>query len=389
MNLHVPYHKPHLDAEDRRGMHHVMSSGWLTTGKEAKQFEDEFKRTVGSEVAIAMSSCTAALHIALELLDLRQGDEVIVPTMTFTASAAAVKMAGGVPVIADVDKTWLTLTPEMVLPHLTPRTRAIMPVHYGGNPSGYQDILALAEKYHYAVIDDAAHAFPAETPRGMVGGRGQSFATAFSFYATKTMTTAEGGMLTLADPSLESRARRLTLHGIDQDAFQRSRTAIYHYEVLEHGFKYNLPDLLAALGRTQLKKAISLWELRVMIAETYGKRLQYLHERGLLQLPSLEQNVSSAWHLYPVRFNLDALTKNRDELAAELRLRGVGSSVHYRPLHRHSYWAANFIKPTQVFPFADRAYDELLSLPIWPGMTTIEMEYVVDRVGDVIIRAKR
>lgn len=380
----IPYHRPHMDSRDMAAVRRVLQSGWLTTGKEAALFEAEFLALLqasGSR-AIAVSSCTAALHLALELLDLEPDDEVIVPSMTFTATAAAVLMAGLRPVLADVDPVSLNLTPETVEARRTKRTRAILPVHYGGNPSGLLALLDYAVPAKLRVVDDAAHALPAFVqpvggPPMAIGSSDLTDATCFSFYPTKPLTTGEGGMLVVPE-QWESRARRLTLHGIDADAYQRSRTAIYHYEVIEHGWKYNLPDLLAALGRSQLAKTMRLWEARTDIAAKYERALAPLVDADRLRTPVVMPGYLSAWHLYPVRLNLRTLhgTWDRDRVGQRLRELGIGSSMHYRPLHRHKFWASGDTAGHD-FPATDQAYVELLSLPIWPGMTSKEVARVV------------
>lgn len=388
----IPYHKPHVDRRDQLAVKAVLDSGWLTTGKEAVAFEAEFLQFLDGLglAAIAVSSCTAALHLALELLDLQPGDEVIVPTMTFTATAGAVLMAGATPVIADVDPVSLNLSPDSIAAKCNRRTKALLPVHYGGNPSGFLQLLAFASSHKMRVVDDAAHALPAFVlPRQgapiHIGGPDLSDATCFSFYPTKPLTTGEGGMLVIPKTQ-EPRARRLTLHGIDADAYHRSRQAIYHYEVVEHGWKYNLPDILAALGRSQLAKTNRLWEQRSSIAGRYASGFSDLLEAERLTLPVVGPDALSAWHLYPIRLNLKALhpTWDRDRVGQRLREVGVGTSMHYRPLHRHKYWSESLGIGADSFPVADQAYIELLSLPIWPGMSHRHVTLVIERVRQIL-----
>lgn len=385
----VPYAKPFLDAEDMKAVRDVLASGWLTTGKHASLLEDEFRSFVDSPACLALSSCTAALHLALELLAVRD-QPVVVPTLTFTATAAAVVMAGGCPVLADVDPDTLTLGPQQIdhALHQHPTysfPRVIMPMHYGGNPSRFREVLAWvnaqAGRGQIRVVDDAAHALPAYVDAVPVGSRRLGAdATCYSFYPTKPITTGEGGMLALRDPDLLERARRLSLHGIDSDAYQRSRTGLYHYQVSEHGWKYNLPDVLAALGRSQLRKAEGFYSRRKLTAEQYGKALQPLVDQGRLRLPVVEAFCQSSWHLYVVRFPRERWRDgwDRDRAAVRLKELGVGTSMHYVPLHAHPYWAP--YAAGQTFPHADAAYAEILSLPLWVGMT----EGVVKRVADAL-----
>jgi len=394
----IPFHRPHITGPDIDGVRTVLKSGWLTTGKVAEEFEGAFAQAVGGGVsAIAVSSCTAALHLALELLSLPPGAEVIVPTMTFTATAEAVLRAGLTPVIADIDPLTLMLTPETAGPKCRAKTAALLPVHYGGNPTGFLTLLEFARAHKFRVVDDAAHAFPAHvTPPGgpprPIGSQGLSDATAFSFYATKTITTAEGGMLTFSkNAALEARARRLTLHGIDADAFQRSRQAVYHYEVTERGYKYNLPDLLAALGRSQTAKAELLRNLRATTARAYLESLRPLAAREWLTLPTIPIDAEPAWHLFPIRLNIERFGArwDRDAIGAALKQRGIGTSMHYRPLHRHTYWSKELGLGTEKFPVADAAYAELLSLPIWPGMQAKHIQRVEAALYDVLLEAGR
>jgi dTDP-4-amino-4,6-dideoxygalactose transaminase len=395
----IPFHRPHLDSRDAKAVTDVLRTGWITTGAVATQFEQAVARLLRAPngeapATVAVSSCTAALHLALELMDLNPGDHVIVPTMTFTATAAAVEMAGLRPIVVDVDPVTLMLTPEAIAPKCTSRVKAVMPVHYGGNPLGYVQVLEFARDHKMRVIDDAAHAFPAAVLWGAhrfpVGAPGLADATAFSFYATKTITTAEGGMLALP-PALADRARRLTLHGIDADAYQRSRTAVYHYEVTEQGWKYNLPDLLAAVGLAQVAKAEALRNTRAAIAAEYQGLFDLLVKREWLTLPPTSTETESAWHLYPVRLNLGRLAKgwDRDRVGARMKELKVGTSMHYRPLHRHRYWATSLGIGAQAFPHADAAYASLLSLPIWPGMASRDVRRVAETLEDVLHEAGR
>lgn len=390
----IPYHLPHIDGDDLEAVAQVLRSGWLTTGREAALFEAEFQTLVQAEAAIAVSSCTAALHLALVLLELQPGDEVIVPTLTFTATAGAVLMAGLTPVLADVDPGSLLMTPESIAAKCNRRTKALLPVHYGGNPSGFLRLLAFAQQHKMRVVDDAAHALPAfvRTENGLaaIGRAGLSDATCFSFYPTKPVTTGEGGML-VVPKTVADRARRLTLHGIDADAYHRSRQAIYHYEVIEHGWKYNLPDVLATLGRRQLAKSEALWHQRVEIAGQYAAALSDLIAEERLTPPVVAPDALSAWHLYPIRLNLKALhpTWDRDRVGQRLREMGIGTSMHYRPLHRHKFWSESLGIGAQSFPVADQAYLELLSLPIWPGMSPRQVARVVERLTAVLQEGRR
>ena len=388
----IPYARPYIDTDDRRVMREVLSGGWLTTGKQARGFEDELAQFIRNPHVLAVSSCTAALHLALELLDVRD-HLVVVPTLTFTATAAAVVMAGGIPVLADVDPTYLTMGPEQIgrATRGMPAPAAVMPVHYGGNPSGFAAVLAQAED-RWAVVDDAAHALPAYVDSCPIGAHALgAAATCFSFYPTKPITTGEGGALAVQSPEALERARRLSLHGIDADAYQRSRQGLYHYSVTEHGWKYNLPDVLAALGRSQLKKAQTFWGRRTGIADAYIRRFQRLSDKGRLGLPVVEPGCASSWHLFVVRFPAERFASGwtRDRVAARLRELGIGTSMHYVPLHRHPYWQRLTLVEPKAFPAAEDAYAEILSLPLWCGMTEAMVDEVTDRVEQVCREAQR
>lgn len=385
----IPFHRPDLDSDDRMAIRRVLASGWLTTGVEAAAFEREFAETLGARVAVAVSSCTAALHLACVLAGwTKPGQEVIVPTLTFTATAGAVLQAGATPVLADIDPETLNLSIQTVAARRTKATVGVLPVHYAGNPTGFPDLLADARQHvpRYLVVEDAAHAYPAAINDRPIGNPvWGSFATCFSFYPTKPLTTAEGGMLVLQDPGLEARARRLTYHGIHAIEPQHRRVGLDHYAVTEEGWKYNLPDLLAALGRAQLRKADVLAGRRTTIAERYRARFAPLVNAGLLRVPWLESRIKSGWHLYVIRFVLERLRPEwtRDRLAGALQDRGIQTSVRYKPLHLQPFWRTRLDSARWgTFPVAERVAESSLCLPCWPGMS----ESQVDQVGDEVSR---
>lgn len=392
MNDHIPFHRPDVDAADVQAISKVLDSRWLTTGKEARAFEEDFARYVGADHALALSSCTAALHLALELANVR-GWHVIVPTLTFTATPAAVLMAGGYPIIADVDPNSLTLSVETIrraIDETHMPTVGVMPVHYGGNPTGFREIVQYAKNHSLVVIDDAAHALPAIVDHRRIGDPSLgAFATCYSFYPTKPITTAEGGMLVMGSKEKLEEAREMSNHGIDDDAYQRSRTGLYHYEVSRMGWKYNLPDLLATLGRSQLSKADTYWMQRSRIASEYASALQPLVNKGWLKTPFVGVGCVSAWHLYVVRFNSERFENawSRDRVAEALKNAGVSTSMHYRPLHLHPFWRS--MTKSLSYSNADLAYREILSLPIYPGLTTDQIYRVVAGIESVCRTAMR
>lgn len=379
----IPFFQPDLDSDDRAAIRRVLASAHLTSGPEVAAFEREFADTLGASTAIAVSSGTAALHLACVLAGwIQGGQEVIVPTLTFTATAGAVLQAGATPVLADVDADTFNLSAQTVAARRTRRTVGVLPVHYGGNPSGLAEVVqdARGQTPAYGVIEDAAHAYPATLRDQPIGGGGHgTFATCFSFYPTKPLTTAEGGMLILRDPSLEPRARRLAYHGIASGP----RPPGQPESVVEEGWKYNLPDLLAALGRSQLRKADVLGGRRATIAEQYRTRLSTAVEAGLMRVPRVEEGASSAWHLYVVRIVTERLRPEwtRDRLAAALGERGIQTSARYKPLHQHPFWRGRLPSAQWgTFPVADQIAVSALCLPIWPGLSESQVDHIADEV---------
>lgn len=372
----VPFFRPSIGEAEIAAVTACLRSGWLTTGPNAAAFEREFAAALGGGVeAVAVSSATAALHLGLEALGIGPGDEVIVPTLTFTATAEVIRYLGAEPVLADVDPATLCLTPATANAAITGRTRAMMPVHFAGRPCDMTGLGALAAARGLAILDDAAHAFPA-AHAGRPVGAGGAAATAFSFYANKTMTTGEGGMLVTADPGLARRARVMRLHGIDRDVFGRftDPRAGWHYDVVAPGFKYNMTDLAAALGRVQLGRAAEFHARRAALAARYDAALAAL---PLALPPRAAPGDSHAWHLYVVRLTGDAPLA-RDALVAGLKAAGIGCSVHYRPLHRMSAWSDRPGARGRSFPAADEHFRRSLSLPLFMDMTAAEQDRVVE-----------
>jgi dTDP-4-amino-4,6-dideoxygalactose transaminase len=378
----LPFALPDIGEEEIAAVVDALRSGWVTTGPRARQFEAEFAAYLGGAVeAVAVNSATAGLHLALEALGIGPGDEVIVPTMTFTATAEVVRYLGAQPVLADVDPHTLNITPAAIAAAITPRTRAIVPVHYAGMACDMDAILALAAEHGLKVVEDAAHAFPTRYKGALVGTLG-SDATVFSFYANKTMTTGEGGMVVTRDPALARRARLMRLHGISSDAFDRyvSKTPAWFYEVVAAGYKYNLGDIAAALGLAQLRKIDRFLARREQLAATYDQALAGLP----LRLPARPAAGSShAWHLYVVRLSNRARL-NRDQLIQKLSERGIGTSVHFIPLHRHPYWRDScHVAPLQ-FPVAEASYLGMLSLPLYTKMSDADQQRVITALRELL-----
>ncbi|MES3022059.1 MAG: DegT/DnrJ/EryC1/StrS family aminotransferase [Pseudomonadota bacterium] len=372
----LPFALPDLGDEEVAEVLDCLRSGWITTGPRSKRFEADFAAYLGGGLeAIAVNSATAGLHLALEALGIGPGDEVIVPTLTFTATAEVVRYLGAHPVLVDIAPDTLNIDVAAVAAAITARTRAIIPVHFAGLACDMDPLLALAAQHKLHVVEDAAHAFPTVYKGALVGTLASAI-TVFSFYANKTMTTGEGGMVVTRDPQLAARIRLMRLHGISQDAFARyvSRTPAWFYEVVAPGFKYNLTDIAAAIGIQQLRKIDRFFERRQALAHSYTRALANLP----LRLPApAGPGASHAWHLYVVRVTAQARL-GRDELIAKLSERGIGTSVHFIPLHRHPYWRDSYALAPAQFPVAEASYQAMLTLPLYTKMGDADQQRVID-----------
>ena len=375
----LPFALPDIGDEEIAEVVDTLKSGWVTTGPKAQRFEAEFSAFLGDAAlhSIAVNSATAGLHLALEGLGIGPGDEVITTTHTFTATAEVARYLGADVRLVDIDPATLNIDPAAVEAAITPRTKAILPVHYGGLAADMQSLLAIARRHGLKVVEDAAHALPA-TCTGQLVGTLASDATVFSFYANKTITTGEGGMLVTRDAALAKRARVMRLHGMNRDAFDRytAKVPSWYYEVVAPGFKYNLTDIAAALGLQQLKKAQRFQQARQRIAEAYDAGLAGL---PLVTPPLPPRGDQHAWHLYPLRL-ADGAPLDRDALIERLFAQGIGCSVHYIPLHRHPYWRERYRLRAEDFPHSDRAYQRLLSLPIYTRMLPDDVSRVIEAV---------
>jgi dTDP-4-amino-4,6-dideoxygalactose transaminase len=381
----IPFHKASIGEEEIAAVVATLRSGWLTMGPKTREFEEAFAAEIGAEHAVAVNSCTAALHLGLDALDLRPGDEVITSTLTFTATGATAVHAGLTPVLADVCADTLNLDPADVARKITPRTKVIVPVHFAGHPAAMDEIAALAERHGLIVLEDAAHALPAVYRGRKVGTL--SPLTAFSFYATKNITTGEGGMLTTDDEALANTLRVRRLHGMSKDAWKRySAQGAWRYEVLYPGFKYNTTDLNAALGLVQLRRMVAMRDARAGTARRYD---ELLRDVPGIERPHLRDDVEHAWHLYVVRIDPEAAGITRDEMIERLREEGVGTSVHFIPLHLHPYYRDTYGLRAEDFPVATRAADQILSLPLFPDMRPSDVEYVAEALARVVRQASR
>jgi len=381
----IPFHRADVGEEEAQAAANVVRSGWLTMGSRTIEFEEKFANYVGAKHAIGVNSCTAGLHLALDAIGLEQGDEVLVPTTTFAASAEVVSYFKAKPVLVDVDAGSLCMDPGDAERRITPRTRAVMPVHFAGQPCDMDALQHVAMRHGLRVIEDAAHSLPAAY-RGVRVGAISEF-TAFSFYATKTLTTGEGGMVTTENDDLAARMRMMRLHGISRDAWKRySSEGSWCYEVLAMGFKYNLTDIQSAIGIVQLSKCDAMNAARQKIAARYNREFS---KEFTLQVPTVGEDRESSWHLYVLRLNLKELTITRAGMIEKLRERGIGTSVHFIPLHLHPYYKETFGYCPEDFPIASREFERYLSLPIFPGMTGAQIDYVIQSVLEIVKGASR
>ncbi len=371
----VPYFRLDLGQSEIDAVVAVLKSGWLTTGPECAAFEKEFAEALGGGVqAIAVNSNTSGMHLALEAAGIGPGDEVIVPDLTFTATAEVVRYMGAEVVLVDVLPDTLCMDPQEVERSITPRTKAILPVHFGGLGAAMDELLAIAARHGLVVIEDAAHAFPA-SKGGVAIGRHGTLATVFSFYANKTITTGEGGMIVTADEKIAQRCRTMRLHGIDRDAFRRFQgdSAAWQYDIVAPGFKYNLTDIAAALGRKQLARVVEMRNSRAVIADVYRKGLADL---PIEMPPDSAEGDLHAWHLFPIRLAVGA-SINRAQLETALAAAGIGYSVHYTPLHRMTYWHERYGLSDNRFPVATSHFERCVSLPLFSAMREDEAEEVI------------
>jgi dTDP-4-amino-4,6-dideoxygalactose transaminase len=381
----VPFHKPSIGEDEIQSVVETLRSGWLTTGSKVKRFEEDFARYVGAKHAVAVNSGTAALHLALDAVGIKEGDEVIVPTMTFTATAEVVLYFKAKPVLVDCQRDTFNLDPSRIEAAITPKTKAIIPVHMAGQPCDMDDILSIAGKHDLRVIEDAAHALPASYGGKAVGTIGDI--TCFSFYATKTITTGEGGMATTDNSEWAKRMRMMSLHGISHDAWKRyTKEGSWYYEVLYPGFKYNLTDIAAAIGIEQLKKCNDFWQARQRIARIYQKAFAEIEE---VQVPLYRKDVQHAWHLFVIQLNLKRLKINRAQFIEALQKKQIGTSVHFIPLYLHPYYRDKFGYQPADFPNASAVFERIVSLPIYPGLSEADVEKVADAVRDIAQHYRR
>ena len=379
------FHKPFISDDEVDEIVDTVRSGWLSMGPKTIKFEEAFNSYIGCKKSIAVSSWTAAGHLTLEAYGIRPGDEVIVPTMTFPATAEIVCYFGAKPVIVDVEEDTLNISLKEIEKAITPRTKAIIPVHYAGQPCDMDEIHEIAKNNNLKVIEDAAHSLPATYKGKKVGTI--SDVTCFSFYATKTLSTGEGGMICTNDEEIAERCTIMRMHGINRDAWKRyTESSSWYYEVVAPGFKYNFTDLQASLGLPQLKKVDQMWQSRKNIAAKYT---QALKDNELLTLHGVKENRDSSWHLFPIRLKLEFLKINRAQLIDEMRKLNVGAGVHFMPIHQHIYYNQTFKLDNKNYPIASSVFPKLVSLPIYPGMQDGHVDRVINVLVDLLEKYKK
>lgn len=393
--MQVPYFRPCITEGEIEQVVDCLRSGWFTTGPRVERFEKEFATVVRAKHAVAVNSCTAGLHLAVEALGLQPGQAVLVPTHTFASTAEIVRYQGAVPILVDCDPINFHIDLDDAAAKIQ-RLRdgslplkeevkpvGIIPVHVGGVMIDMDQVQSFADEHGLWVVEDAAHAFPAAMRRDASQpwrycGQNTAAVTCYSFYTNKTITTGEGGMAVTDDPKLADRMRLMSLHGLSIDAWNRySGNNSWDYRINAAGYKYNLTDIAASLGIEQLKRAESLRVQRETIAKFYSDHLDGVQE---VELPPCPDNRIHAWHLYPIRLRLDRLSIDRNEFIKQLRAAGVGCSVHWRPLHLHPYYETTFGWKPEDLPVATRQWERLISLPLFPSMTAEESNHVVQVV---------
>jgi dTDP-4-amino-4,6-dideoxygalactose transaminase len=375
----LPFAMPDVGQEELEAIRQVMESGWLTTGPKAHEFEKRFAARVGARHAVAVNSCTAALHLALEAIGLKAGDEVVTTPYTFTATAEVVVYFGARPVFVDVEPRSLNMDPDALGGAITPRTRAVIPIHMAGLAADLDAILEVARRHEIAVVEDAAHAFPSSCRGRTIGSVGDI--TCFSFYATKTITTGEGGMICTDNATWAERCRRMSLHGISNDSWKRyGESGSWYYEVAAPGFKYNMTDVAAAMGLVQLEKADVMRGRRMGIARRYSEAFG---GSMFFEVPEERPDCEHAWHLYQLRLHLGQLRIDRARFVDELRGRNIGTSVHFIPLHLHPYYRDTYGHRPSDFPISVAEYEREISLPIYSRMTDEDVADVIEAVLEV------
>jgi perosamine synthetase len=368
--MNIIFHKPYIKDEEINEVVSSLKSGWLTTGKKTLQFEEEFKNFVGTKYAFGVSSATAALHLALKAIGIKENDEVIIPTNTFIATAEVITYFNAKPVLCDIEYKTHNIDVKKIEKLITEKTKAIIPVHFGGQPVDLDEIYEITKKYNLKVIDDAAHAFPSYYKGRLIGNIDKSDIVCFSFYATKTLATGEGGMATTYNDEYAKKIKTNRLHGINRDVWDRYAGGDWYYEVIDNGFKYNLTDICSSIGLVQLKRALWMNEEREKIAKKYTEAFKNTN----VEPPFIKPDRKTSWHLYVIKVN------NRDELYKKLKEEGISTSVHFIPVHKHPYYKNKYGYKNEDYEVANEVFNKSLSLPIYPGLSDEEIDYIIDKV---------
>ena len=376
----LPFSRPSISQEDINAVNEVLRSGWITTGPKTAEFERVFCDYTGSSEAVALSSATAGMHLALKALDIGAGDEVITPSMTWVSTVNLIVLAGAKPVFVDIDRDTMMITPESVKESITDSTKLIIPVHFAGAPADMEPIRKLAREKNIFLIEDAAHALGTEYYGDKIGRKGTSI---FSFHPIKNITTGEGGMFCSNDPELVNCIRRLKFHGLGVDAYDRkTQGRSPQAEVLEPGYKYNMTDISAALGISQLARVEKLNQLRTKLAMKYRERLSEIDE--IMPLSDPEYPIKHAWHLFIIRIDTDKTGLSRDDFMQELKRKNIGTGLHFRTVHLQKYYTESMGMHRGMLPNTEWNSDRICSLPLFPDMTFDVVDYVVETIKEVI-----
>ncbi len=380
----LPYNQPDLGVEEVEAVSHAIQSHWITRAGITTQFETELSEYLDGVPVLALASCTAGMHVALLASGIGPGDEVITTPYTFAASVNVILHAGATPVLVDIDPDTGNIDPNRIEDRINPNTKAILPVHYAGHPADLDAINTLRDRYRLTVIEDAAHAMASGYHSKKIGTHGNI--TAFSFYATKNLTTGEGGALVVPDPEVMEKVRMLSLHGMSRNAWNRyDDQGSWFYTIEVPGFKYNMTDIQAAMGRVQLKKLDAMQRRRQHIAARLTAGLE-----GLPVIPPhIQPHVDHAWHLYPLRIQLDAIHGDRADVIRDLKAMNIGTSVHFIPIHLHPYYQKQWGYQIGDFPQAERFYESEISLPLYPTMTDKDVDDVLEAVSVTLARRLR
>ena len=385
MSVDLPFHKSWLEEEEHREVEDTLNSGWLTTGPKAQKFEEAFKDYIGCKHAVALNSCTAGLNLALTVQNFAEGDEVITTPMTFPATTNVILLQRLKPVFADIEPGTLTIDPRKIEAKITPRTRAIIPVHFAGHPCDMTPIQELADRHKLVIIEDAAHALESGYKEKKIGNLGN--ATAFSFYANKNITTGEGGMLVTNDDALAETIRIMRLQGISRDAWKRyGKSGFSHWEHTLAGHKCNMSDLNASIGIHQIKKVERFMTLRKKYVSMYDRAFADVAE---LETLAVRDYATHAHHLYVISLHLERLTIDRDGFLDAIQSTGIGVALHYVALHLQPYYVKNFNTKPQDFPIASNYSERVITLPLYPKMSSADVERVIETVKDLIKKFRR